>query len=84
MTRPAVLRPSDVAERWQVSEQHVRNLYRKGELPGFRLGGKLLRFKLEDVELCERTSAETPGTSSLTTAPADLSTLRMKFRRGLT
>lgn len=49
MTR-SILRPRDVAERWDCSEQHVRNLYRHGDLPGFRVGGKLLMFKLEDVQ----------------------------------
>lgn len=67
--RLPVLRPCDVAERWQCSETHVRNLYRRGELRGFRAGGKLLRFKVEDVEAyeCAHTSAEASGTSSLTT-----------------
>jgi len=30
----SVLRPCDVAERWQCSERHIRNMHRRGELPG--------------------------------------------------
>ena len=47
-----VLRPCDLAERWQCSEGHVRTLARRGVLPFFRAGGKLLRFRLHDVEAC--------------------------------
>jgi hypothetical protein len=52
-----VLRPIDVAERWQCSEAHVRNLYRRCQLTGFKAGGKLLRFRLSDVEAYECASS---------------------------
>lgn len=55
----SVLRPCDVAERWQCSEQHVRNLFRRGLLQGFRAGGKLLRFRIEAVEAYECASSNT-------------------------
>jgi excisionase family DNA binding protein len=49
----AVLRPIDVAERWQCSEKHVRNLHARGQLRGFR-AGRLLRFSEEEVLEYER------------------------------
>jgi excisionase family DNA binding protein len=45
--------PKMLAERWMCSEQHIRNLVDRGELPAFRLGGKLLRIRGEDVEAFE-------------------------------
>lgn len=50
---PAVLTPAMLAERWDCSERHVRNMITSGELPAFRLGGKLLRIRREDVEAFE-------------------------------
>lgn len=51
MTR--ALTPAQVAEMWQCSERHVRNMISRGELPAFRLAGKLLRIRKEDVEAFE-------------------------------
>lgn len=45
--------PATLAERWDCSERHVRNLIRQEKLPAFRVGEKLLRIKLEDVEAFE-------------------------------
>ncbi|WP_395774236.1 helix-turn-helix domain-containing protein [Agrobacterium pusense] len=45
-----VLTPARLADRWRCSERHVRNMLAKGELPFFKLGGKLIRIKVEDVE----------------------------------
>ncbi|WP_412033236.1 excisionase family DNA-binding protein [Nitratireductor aquimarinus] len=50
---PSVFTPRTLAERWECSERHVRNLIDKGELPVFRLGGKLLRIRRETVESYE-------------------------------
>ena len=47
-------RPSDLARRWQCSERHVRNLIATGDLPAFRLGGKLLRISQAAVERFEQ------------------------------
>nr|WP_272950907.1 helix-turn-helix domain-containing protein [Agrobacterium vitis] len=41
--------PAMLAERWQCSERHVRNMIARGDIPAFRLGGKLVRIKHEDV-----------------------------------
>ncbi|NSZ61866.1 helix-turn-helix domain-containing protein [Agrobacterium tumefaciens] len=45
-----VLTPARLADRWHCSERHVRNMLVKGELPFFKLGRKLIRIKIEDVE----------------------------------
>ena len=61
---PKALTPRMVAERWGCSEQHVRNLVRDDKLPFFRAGGKLLRFRLSDVEQYERSQSENGGSHS--------------------
>lgn len=50
MTSRKIYTPSTLAEKWECSSQHIRNLCRSGELPFYRLGGKLIRIKAEDVE----------------------------------
>lgn len=45
--------PRTLAERWHCSERHVRNMIERGDIASFRLGGKLLRIRLEDVERYE-------------------------------
>lgn len=47
MSLPRVMTPGMVAELWHCSERHVRNLIATGDLPSFRLGGKLLRIRGE-------------------------------------
>lgn len=44
------LTPAMLAARWQCSERHIRNLVDRGEIPSFRLGGKLIRIKITDIE----------------------------------
>src|SRR5579859_3248067 len=62
--------PRDLAEHWQCSERHVRNLIRDGKLRAFRLGGKLVRVPreaVEDFEKCEsiaQSGIEKDGTPS--------------------
>lgn len=46
--------PKSLADHWECSERHVRKLVACGKLPAFRLGGKLLRIKPEDVENFEK------------------------------
>ena len=41
--------PRTLAELWQCSERHVRNLIKDGKLPAFRVGGKLLRISGDAV-----------------------------------
>ncbi len=56
----ALFTPATLAVRWACSEKHVRNLIREGKLGGFRLGGKLLRIKISDVERFECQNGELP------------------------
>lgn len=44
--------PSSLAERWQCSEQHVRNLISSGRLSGFRFG-KMYRVSADEVDRYE-------------------------------
>jgi excisionase family DNA binding protein len=53
MSLPRVMTPKMLAELWHVSERHVRNLISAGDLPSFRVGGKLLRIRGADVEVFE-------------------------------
>ncbi|WP_352524477.1 helix-turn-helix domain-containing protein [Mesorhizobium sp. M0060] len=50
MNFPKVYTPAMLADRWACSERHVRNMIASVELPAFRLAGKLLRIRGEDVE----------------------------------
>lgn len=47
------LTPAELAARWGVSDTFVYNLLNSGTLPSFKLGGKLWRIKLSDVEAYE-------------------------------
>ncbi len=43
---------NDVAERWECSSRHVRNMVETGQLPAFRVG-KLIRIRRAVVEAIE-------------------------------
>lgn len=66
-TARRVLTPEDVAERWQCSPQQVRKLLGAGKLAGFRLGGKLWRVRIEDVEEFE--CVNTSSSASVVAGP---------------
>ncbi|QAZ46805.1 hypothetical protein C1M53_31630 [Mesorhizobium sp. Pch-S] len=57
---PKVYTPAALAERWECSERHVRNMIETGEIQAFRLGEKLLRIRAEVVEAFEWQSGELP------------------------
>ncbi|MGY2048855.1 helix-turn-helix domain-containing protein [Methylobacterium sp. JK268] len=65
--RPRPLTPEQVAERWDCSANHVRNLIRRGELRAFRVGSRLLRVPPDAVLEFERCQ-ETTGSDALTDA----------------
>lgn len=49
-----ILRPNDLAERWEVSLASIYRMVRSREGPQpFRLSGKLIRFRIADVEAWE-------------------------------
>ena len=95
--KPGLLLPRDVAERWGCSEKHVRNLIRKGALPCFRAGGKLVRLWERDVEAFECRTTQSAGSedgsasstgetesvtdASLAMTRAKLDSLRHRFTR---
>jgi excisionase family DNA binding protein len=54
-----VYTPALLAERWQCSKRHIRNLIARGELEAFRIGEKLLRIRVEAVEEYERRNSPT-------------------------
>lgn len=47
----------EVAEYLNLSEEDVKELVRKGKIPAYKVGGLLLRFKREQVELYRKRSA---------------------------
>jgi excisionase family DNA binding protein len=47
---PKVFTPKTLAKEWGCSDHHIRTLIHRGELRAFKLGGKLLRIRAEDVE----------------------------------
>jgi excisionase family DNA binding protein len=59
-----------LAERWECSEQHVRNLIHRGDLQVFRLGGKLLRIAGEEVARWENSGLAATAASSASSSKA--------------
>lgn len=59
-----------LADRWQCSAAAIYWLIREKRLPAFRLGGKLLRIRAEDVALWENTG----GNIKLESTASDAST----------
>ncbi len=61
---PNVLTPAMLAERWSCSEQHIRNMIDRGQLPSFKIGEKLLRIRREHVEAFECQNGDLPGSEA--------------------
>lgn len=59
-----------LAEKWGCGTDTVRSLIKSGDLPAFKVGGKLLRVRAEEVEQYEcrqitpSNDTETPSRSS--------------------
>ena len=72
---PTVYTPASLADRWECSERHVRNMIAAGELPAFRLGGKLLRIRAEDVEAfeCQNGGSQDCGENSASHGTKEIS-----------
>lgn len=58
---PAYLKPSEVAERWGVSERQVERLCAAGRLRAMKLGG--WRIRTADVEAYELAQANRPAST---------------------
>ncbi len=69
MTAPYT--PETLADRWQCSARHIRNMVKDGRLPGFRLGGKLLRIGAGVVEEMECGDSDDIGDSGQQSAGPD-------------
>lgn len=67
--KSAVYTPATLAKRWECSERHVRNMIASGDLPAFRLSGKLLRIRAVDVEALEARPIEPGVTPELVDKP---------------
>jgi predicted DNA-binding transcriptional regulator AlpA len=50
---PAIFTPERLAEHWGMSVAKIYSLFRSGELVGFRLGKKLIRFRAAEVAAAE-------------------------------
>lgn len=85
--RPVPFTPSSLAERWQCSERHIRNMIDSGKLPAFRLAGKLWRIRAEDVEEFEcqsgasQNSGESFASPGMTDQSADVISLEQPIRQ---
>jgi excisionase family DNA binding protein len=57
-----------LANRWNCSENHIRNLINSGKLPHFRIGPKLIRISLSAVldfeEKCSQPLVNTEESTS--------------------
>lgn len=71
MTHPNVYTPASLAKRWECSERHVRNLIAEGRLGCFRLGGKLVRIRVSDVEKFECLNGELPDCEESSPSPSN-------------
>ena len=75
-----------LAERWACSPRTIRSLVASGELPSFRLGGKLVRIRADDVEKfeCRNTPSNDTEASlpSSTTREADAAAIRLERQIG--
>ena len=52
--RPNAFTPQMLADRWDCSERHVRNMIKRGDIRSFLFGGKLVRISSEEVDRFER------------------------------
>lgn len=67
-----VFTPATLAQRWECSDKHVRNLIMAGELPAFRVGGKLLRIKGADVEDYECRNGVSLDSTEISASPGTI------------
>ena len=62
-----------LAERWQCSEQHIRNMIDRGKIPSFKIGDKLLRIRREHVEAFECQNGDLPDSEANSVSPGKTS-----------
>lgn len=82
MGEPAVYDVHTLAERWGCSIRTIRSLLSSGDLSSFRLGGKLVRIRADEVEKfeCRTTPSNDTGDSSPSpgTRTADATAIRLE------
>ncbi|MEM7505569.1 MAG: helix-turn-helix domain-containing protein [Pseudomonadota bacterium] len=71
MADPENMTVAMVAARWGCSGRHVYNMIHAGELPAFRLGGKLIRIKRWAVEELECRNTVSSGSERNGTSASD-------------
>lgn len=78
----AVYNVATLADRWGCSKDTVRALIRSGDLPSFKLGGKLDRIRAEEVEKYECRTIASNDTEALSpssgTRGADATAIRLE------
>lgn len=65
----AVFSVATLAERWECGTDTVYSLIRSGDLHAFKLGGKLLRIRYDEVERFE-CQATTPSNDTEASSPS--------------
>lgn len=57
-----ILTPKELAARWACTVYHIYKLCREDRLPHFKVGDRIIRFRLSDIEQYEcRNSSSTEG-----------------------
>ena len=64
MSERTIYTPETLADRWQCSPSQIRKMIGRGQLPAFRLGGRLLRIRARDVEEFEQCSGDSDDTEA--------------------
>ncbi len=78
----AVYDVTTLAERWGCSKDTIRSMLRRGELPSFKLGGKLDRIRADEVEKyeCRNIPSNDTGEPSPSSGPraTDATAIRLE------
>ncbi len=56
----AFLTPAQLCQRWQLAERTLRDWNKRRVVPFFKLGGKFIRYRLEDVRAFEEKGWRAP------------------------
>ena len=68
-----------LADRWGCGTDAVYSLIRSGDLRAFKVGGKLLRIRMDEVERYETEGmAASPPTTASFDAPNDTTLIRLE------
>ena len=81
MTSRAAFSPERLGDRWGCSSQTIRQMYRRGELRGFRLG-RLIRIPSSEVERVEcQQNTDLSGTEASGASPTELPAVELRLAR---